>query len=223
MKKNDAILILVLLLTAAGAWGVIRTVRNNSKEQTLVLTGQEDEGTAGATKAPDDPGSAPTRAADASGTGQDPGEASPSATAPDPEVRTINAVRITVGNEEYGIYSLEEDQEIEIGKTNTLKIEDGKAFMSHADCPDQLCMSMGPVDGPYDLIVCLPNLVVVEGIQGKAQSTDGNRTGDDEGKSPEKTGDEAARIPDQTSAESEPGDITESQDPVKMSEIDGIS
>ena len=46
-------------------------------------------------------------------------------------------VVVSVDGEEYGKYSLEEEQMVEIGETNRLEITDGGAKMVHADCPDR--------------------------------------------------------------------------------------
>ena len=81
-------------------------------------------------------------------------------------------IRITVNGEEFGRYSLEKDQVININSTNTVTIRDGAAVMTGAICPDHLCMYMQPIDGLYDLIVCLPNMVVVEGILMDGESTE---------------------------------------------------
>lgn len=71
-------------------------------------------------------------------------------------------VQITVGGEEYGTYSLSEDQIIEINDTNVCEIKDGEVNMIQADCPDQLCIHQGPIHIQGETIVCLPNRVVVE-------------------------------------------------------------
>ena len=48
---------------------------------------------------------------------------------------------VKVNGEIQGVYSLSEDQEIEINHgTNILQIKNGKADMIEADCPDQLCV-----------------------------------------------------------------------------------
>ena len=57
---------------------------------------------------------------------------------------------ITVHGEEYGTYSLAEDQ-----------ISDGEVRMVQADCPDQLCMHQKAISGSGGTIVCLPNRVVL--------------------------------------------------------------
>lgn len=47
------------------------------------------------------------------------------------------------------------------GGTNTLVIENGYAWMSEAECPDQICVHMGRIHLDGQLIVCLPNGVIV--------------------------------------------------------------
>lgn len=77
-------------------------------------------------------------------------------------------VRVTVDGEEYGVYSLEKEQEIPIqidGEiTNTLVISDGEADMTEADCPDKLCVNQKSISSAGETIVCLPNKIVVEVI-----------------------------------------------------------
>lgn len=68
---------------------------------------------------------------------------------------------ITVDGEEYGTYSLAEDQQIEINGTNICEISDGEVRMVQADCPDQLCMHQKAISGSGGTIVCLPNRVVL--------------------------------------------------------------
>ena len=76
----------------------------------------------------------------------------------------VNMIRVMVGNTVYGEYSLYEDQVIKSNGTNECEIKDGQAVMIHAECPDQLCMTMPAITGKYGLIVCLPNQVIIEGI-----------------------------------------------------------
>lgn len=71
-------------------------------------------------------------------------------------------LRITVDGEEYGVYSLEEDQVIHIGDTNVCVIKDGYVTMTEADCPDHLCMQQKRISKEGGTIVCLPNRVVLE-------------------------------------------------------------
>ena len=71
-------------------------------------------------------------------------------------------LRITVSGEEYGSYSLEEDQVIKVGDTNVCEIKDKKVSMISADCPDQLCIHQRTIQLQGETIVCLPNKVVLE-------------------------------------------------------------
>lgn len=45
---------------------------------------------------------------------------------------------------------------------NKVKIEDGVIKMYEADCPDQICVHNQPITESGDMIVCLPNQVIVE-------------------------------------------------------------
>lgn len=77
--------------------------------------------------------------------------------------RTSGAwVTVQVDGEDYGRYRLSEDQLIEIGETNRLEIRDGKASMIYADCPDQICVESAAIENAQEVIVCMPNRVVVE-------------------------------------------------------------
>lgn len=77
--------------------------------------------------------------------------------------RTSGAwVTVQVDGEEYGRYKLSEDQVVEIGETNRLEIKDGKASMIYADCPDQICVKSAAIEKAQEVIVCMPNRVVVE-------------------------------------------------------------
>ena len=84
------------------------------------------------------------------------------------------AVRILLDGEPYGTYRLTEEQSIPIiingAVTNTLRISEGKAKMEEADCPDQLCVHQNAIDRQGEMIVCLPNKIVVE-VEG-AQASD---------------------------------------------------
>ena len=82
-------------------------------------------------------------------------------------------VIVTVDGEEYGRYSLDEEQEIPIVidgvTTNLLVIKDGVADMTEANCPDKLCVHQREISKGNEMIVCLPNKVVVE-ISGSEES-----------------------------------------------------
>lgn len=71
-------------------------------------------------------------------------------------------VTVRVDGEVVARYGLDEDGEYALGGgTNVLKIEDGKAFMIYADCPDHVCISRGQISKSGETITCLPNKLTV--------------------------------------------------------------
>lgn len=86
-------------------------------------------------------------------------------------------VLITRDGNLYGTFSLLKNQTIEITDenghvTNVLKIQDGKADMTEADCPDRLCVHQKAISAENENIVCLPNKVVVT-VTGSDAGMDG--------------------------------------------------
>ena len=90
-------------------------------------------------------------------------------------VRTVfstdgDMVRVTIDGRLYGEYELSKEQEIPItidgNETNRLVISEGYADMTHADCPDGLCVASPKISKAGQSIICLPNKVVVEIIGG---------------------------------------------------------
>ena len=82
------------------------------------------------------------------------------------------AVVVAVDGKEVARYSLEENGTYVLnGGTNTLVIEDGKAFLTQADCPDHLCVKQGKINGAGQVITCLPNrlTVTVVGTEGDVE------------------------------------------------------
>lgn len=82
---------------------------------------------------------------------------------------------VFVDGKEVGRYPLREDTEVLIeGKigTNLLVIEDGKAFIKEADCPDKICIYHGKIHKNKETVVCLPNKVVVEIQNGQESDID---------------------------------------------------
>ncbi len=71
-------------------------------------------------------------------------------------------VVVSVKGHTFGTYSLEKNQEIQIGNTNLIKIQDGQVYMEQADCPDQTCVAHKPIYSNREVIICLPNKVSVE-------------------------------------------------------------
>ena len=48
------------------------------------------------------------------------------------------------------------------GAENTVLIQDGQVCMSHATCPDQVCVNQGWISDSAVPIVCLPNQVILQ-------------------------------------------------------------
>jgi len=74
-------------------------------------------------------------------------------------------VQIEVDGKPYAVYSLAENQTIEItehGHTNKITIKDGAVQMSYSDCRNQICVNDGQISKTNQSIVCLPNKVMVE-------------------------------------------------------------
>ncbi len=78
-----------------------------------------------------------------------------------------DTVKVTVDGEIYGVYSLSDNITKDIitdenGQYhNRLVIQDGKAYMHTANCPDGICVAHAPVFRDGESIVCLPHGVVV--------------------------------------------------------------
>ena len=69
-------------------------------------------------------------------------------------------LEITIDGELYGNFPLEEDKEIEVTSSygsNTVVIEQGRAYMKEADCPDKICEGMREIAGDGEIICCLPH------------------------------------------------------------------
>lgn len=78
-------------------------------------------------------------------------------------------VLVRVDGQEVGRYALSEDGAYALnGGTNVLRIEDGTAYMTEADCPDKLCVHQGRISKSGQVITCLPNklTVTVRGAEG---------------------------------------------------------
>ncbi len=73
-----------------------------------------------------------------------------------------DTVSVYVDGELFGEYSLSLDTEISVNGTNTVKIENGEAYMFSSTCPDKLCIHQGKIGKTGKSIICLPNRVSVE-------------------------------------------------------------
>jgi hypothetical protein len=87
-----------------------------------------------------------------------------------------STVRITVNGKEYDTLSLSENKSYTIkgenGEWNSFEIKDGYVDMLDASCPDKLCVKHNKIHYNHETIVCLPNKVVIEVIDGKENDVD---------------------------------------------------
>lgn len=76
-----------------------------------------------------------------------------------------NILRIEQDSKVIKEVPLDKDQEFKIsygGHYNIVKIKDGKAYVSDADCPDKICTHMSPIHDVGETIVCLPHRLFFE-------------------------------------------------------------
>ena len=78
-----------------------------------------------------------------------------------------NLVSVSINGEEKYVYPITDNIETDIitgenGKNiNTLFIEDGKAYIKSATCPDKICVGHRPISKDGETIVCLPHKIVI--------------------------------------------------------------
>ena len=75
-------------------------------------------------------------------------------------------VVISIDGEKKSEYPLKEDgvyllEGSHLG-TNKLVIKDGEAYIEEASCPDKQCMKQGKISKAGEMLVCLPNRVVIK-------------------------------------------------------------
>lgn len=76
-----------------------------------------------------------------------------------------NTVTITIDGKLWRTLSLSADTTIDIpgaGGTNTLRIKNGQASITEADCPDKLCVHQSSIRHNGESLVCLPHKVIVK-------------------------------------------------------------
>lgn len=77
-----------------------------------------------------------------------------------------DSVKVSVGSDVVAEYPLAEDGLYTLnGGTNVLRIENGKAKMESARCPDGICIKQGWVYRNGECITCLPNKLIVEVVK----------------------------------------------------------
>jgi|LAHT01.1.fsa_nt_gb hypothetical protein len=74
--------------------------------------------------------------------------------------REKNSLYIYKDSQLFGVYQLDTPQDIVVDDHVRIQIADGKARISHSDCPDKRCVKQGFNNNMP--IICLPNHVVLE-------------------------------------------------------------
>ena len=143
-RKNDIILVLVLLLLAATGLFVFK-IFNSGEGRTVRVTidgelfGEYPLGKEGST-----------------------GDDGYDAIIDDINMQGYDAA---TGKDRSSIKDAGQYQMIKIpGKVGEciLIIKDGEAYMQEADCPNQICVHHSPISHKGESIVCLPNRVIIE-------------------------------------------------------------
>lgn len=84
-----------------------------------------------------------------------------------------DGVIVRVDGEEAARYGLYDNGTYPLnGGTNTLVIENGEAWLSHANCPDELCVKQGRIRSDGQVITCLPNRLTVTVYGGQDDGVD---------------------------------------------------
>lgn len=83
---------------------------------------------------------------------------------------------VTIDGKEYGRFPLDRDETYHIdlpdGSYNILMIQDGKADMTEASCPDKICVNHRAISKKKESIVCLPNEVIITIENGEESDLD---------------------------------------------------
>ena len=80
---------------------------------------------------------------------------------------------VTVDGTEIARYPLSRNGTFVLNEgSNTMVIEHGEAWVSEANCPDKLCMGFGKISKNGEIIVCLPNRLIVMIEGGEASGID---------------------------------------------------
>lgn len=85
-------------------------------------------------------------------------------------------VLVTVDGKEYTSFPLSEDTTYTVdlgnGEWNTFVIKDGRVDMTDASCPDKICVNHKDIEFNNETIVCLPNKVVLQIVNGEESEID---------------------------------------------------
>ncbi len=86
-----------------------------------------------------------------------------------------NDVWISVNGRTLGFYSLKEEKTIRVKGpigTTVIRIHNGQAAITEAPCAHKFCQKMGPIPAHGNVMICIPNRIVVEIKNRKGRETD---------------------------------------------------
>lgn len=73
-----------------------------------------------------------------------------------------STVVVTIDDELYKVYDLDEDITAILDTGNTLVIQDNEAYVSESTCKDKVCIHHGRISAVGETIICLPHKLVIE-------------------------------------------------------------
>ena len=88
-----------------------------------------------------------------------------------------DSVTVSVNGNVTHTLSLHKDSTLSIESTdggiNLLEIKDGAASITHANCPDRLCVHQKKIKNQGETLVCLPHKVIISVISDETSEMDG--------------------------------------------------
>lgn len=82
---------------------------------------------------------------------------------------------VSVSGETVAVLPIEKNTVLEVGegeRKNTVVVENGEVYILDASCPDKVCVSCGAVSKNGDIILCLPNRLIVRIVSDSPQESD---------------------------------------------------
>ncbi len=73
-----------------------------------------------------------------------------------------NVIIVTIDDEIYETYDLNQDITVNLHTGNTLVIKDNTAYVSESNCRDKICINQGKISIVGETIICLPHKLVIE-------------------------------------------------------------
>ncbi len=73
-------------------------------------------------------------------------------------------VIVEISGKIYGIYDLKSDRTIDLNGPHSevkIDIKNGYVFVSESGCPQKICKKMGKKNKVNDIIVCIPNHLII--------------------------------------------------------------